>query len=592
MTRQLFAAALALAAGLALLPGAGGAREPETTLDADAPEPDAEPEPGPEVATPELPRFHVDSAPVAATGRTLEVPAGGDLQDALDRALPGDTVAVAAGATFRGPFLLRDKPDSGWIVVRTGAPDGSLPPPGTRVDPSFAGVMPKLVSGSDAVLGAAPGAHHYRFIGVEIRPEEGRFLFNLVRFGDTATSHADLPHHLVFDRCYIHGDPTLGARRGIALNARYAAVVDSYLSDFKEAGADSQAIAVWNGPGPFAIEGNYLEGAGENLIFGGGDPALRGLVPSDIEIRRNRFTKPLSWRVGDPAYAGTPWTIKNLLELKNARRVLIDGNLFDHNWPGAQNGYAILFTVRNQGGRAPWSVVRDVTFVNNVVRSVASGINILGRDDNHRSRVTRRILIRNNLFDDVGGAWGDGRLFQLLDGTRSVVIEHNTALQTGSILLGGEGAPHLGFVLRDNIAPHNDYGIIGSGTGMGTPSLVRYFPGAEVRGNVIAGGDAALYPSGNFFPRSLDAIGFIDRAAGDYRLAASSPYRGAATDGRDPGADFGAISVARAPAPGARVGAPRGSSGAVKGPDRPLGGAADHRVDDRAAAIEQRRVHE
>ena len=43
-------------------------------------------------------------------------------------------------------------------------------------------------------------------------------------------------------------------------------------------------------------------------------------MPSDIEIRRNYVFKPLSWKVGDPTYAGKHWTVKNLLELKNAKR--------------------------------------------------------------------------------------------------------------------------------------------------------------------------------------------------------------------------------------------------------------------------------
>jgi len=91
-------------------------------------------------------------------------------------------------------------------------------------------------------------------------------------------------------------------------------------------------------------------------------------VPSDIEIRHNHFVKPLSWKADDPTYAGTAWTVKNLFELKNAQRVLVDGNVFEYNWPAAQNGFAILFTVRNQDGHAPWSTVADVVFSNNIVR--------------------------------------------------------------------------------------------------------------------------------------------------------------------------------------------------------------------------------
>ena len=92
---------------------------------------------------------------------------------------------------------------------------------------------------------------------------------------------------------------------------------------------------------------------------------------------------------------------------------------------------------------------------------------MLGRDDNHPSQRVQRVEIRNNLFLDVGGSWGNGRLFQLLDGTSDVIIDHNTALQTGDVLFGGDGAAHTGFVFENNIALHNVHGITGSGSGPG-----------------------------------------------------------------------------------------------------------------------------
>src|SRR5439155_127920 len=115
---------------------------------------------------PERPRLSVDTTYAHPPGRTIAVAAGGDLQTALNEARPGDVVALEAGATFAGPFKLPDKPASDWIVVRTSAPDSALPPPGTRVDPSYAKVMPKLVSASGGVIATAPGARHYRFIGI------------------------------------------------------------------------------------------------------------------------------------------------------------------------------------------------------------------------------------------------------------------------------------------------------------------------------------------------------------------------------------------------------------------------------------------
>jgi hypothetical protein len=276
-------------------------------------------------------------------------------------------------------------------------------------------------------------------------------------------------------------------------------------------------------------------------MFGGADPTLAGLVPADIEIVGNHVSKPLRWKQDDPAYEGTNWSIKNLFELKNARRVLVDGNVFEHNWRAAQNGFAILFTVRNQDGGAPWSQVEDVTFSNNLVRHVGGGINILGEDDNHRSRPTRRIAIRNNLFLDVGGQWGTGRLFQLLDGVGGVTIAHNTALHTGSVIFGGDHDPHPAFVFQNNIVLHNDNGISASGTAIGTATLQRYFPGATVRGNIIVGADRGMYPADNFFPASLDQLGTRVVRKGEFRLTLAAPFARQGANGRDPGVDAAAL---------------------------------------------------
>jgi hypothetical protein len=493
----------------------------------------ATPPTGPVAPAP--PRVFIDTAPIPITGTTHRARNGEELRRFLRLAQAGDAIVLEAGALFSGPFTLPRKSGSGWITIRSGAED-RLPAPGTRVDPSHAPLMPRLESATESVITAAPGAHHYRLIGLEIRPKTGGFLYNLVAFGTFERSLEDLPHHIVVDRCYIHGDAGRGTRRGIALNGRDIAVVDSHLSDFKEAGADSQAIAGWNGPGPFKIVNNTLEGAAENLMFGGADPAIRDLVPSDIEVRRNLFRKPLSWKQGDPSFAGTAWTVKNLFELKNARRVLVDGNTFENNWVHGQSGFAILFTVRNQDGAAPWSAVEDVTFTNNIVRHTASGVNVLGRDDAAPSGPARRIAIRNNLFEDVGGErWGGGgRLLQLLNGVADLSFEHNTCLHTGNIVTA-EGAVHTGFVFRDNIVLNNDYGVTGAGKASGRSTLDAFFPDALFVRNVIVGGDASVYPPDNFFPRSVDQIGFMDRGRGDYRLSQSSRYARAGTDGKDAG---------------------------------------------------------
>src|SRR5207247_4884831 len=79
------------------------------------------------------------------------------------------------------------------------------------------------------------------------------------------------------------------------------------------------------------------------MMFGGGDPSISNLVPSDIEIRNNHFFKPTSWR-------GVWAAVKNNFELKNARRLLVEGNIFENNWLADQDGWAMQLCVRVHDG--------------------------------------------------------------------------------------------------------------------------------------------------------------------------------------------------------------------------------------------------
>lgn len=471
-------------------------------------------------------------------GSSVRVARNGDLQRAIDRARPGDTITLEAGQVYEGPITLPVKSGSEFITIQSSRV--SELPEGVRVTPAQANLLAKIQSAekSAPVVKTQPGAHHYKFIGIEFSTANAQVVVHdLIRFGDAATqSLDDVPHHLVIDRSYIHGFPTQEVQRGISLNSAETSVTNSYISDVHGKGYDTQAICGWNGPGPFQIINNYLEAAGENIMFGGSDPKIRDLVPADIEIRDNYFFKPLSWKVGDPSYGGHRWSVKNLFELKSARRVTIDRNIFENNWVDAQAGPAILFTVRNQDGTAPWSTIEDVTFTNNIVKNSPAALNLLGKDNLKPSQRARGLKISNNLFTNISGT------FLTMSGYPDVTISNNTHIQSGNIMtLHGDPSP--GFVYQNNVTVRESkgYGVKGDATGEGTVALDIFTPSYTFQNNVIAGAKASLYPGKNFYPASVGEVGFIDPANGDFRLAPASRFNRQASGGGPLGANHATL---------------------------------------------------
>jgi hypothetical protein len=581
-----------------------------------------------------------------AGAATVTVTSAAGLQPALNAAVGGDTIVLLAGVTYPGNFLLPVHAGSGYVTVRSSTSDALLPPAGTRLTPAAAALLPKIQStNSSPALRTAPGASYWRIQYVEFGAN-AKGAGDIIQLGDGSAIQntlGALPQFLVLQSVYVHGDPLVGQKRGIALNSGDTTIADSHVSNIKGVGIDTQAIGGWNGSGPYRIHNNYLEAAGEVFMIGGDDPKIPGLIPSDIELRGNTLSRPLSWRdpiiaapvsvVGVPAAgtlpagvygyrvvarrpadsaaiasspastevtvllpaaggvsltwtavpnateyriygrsqgapdrywtvtaptttfvdsgsagtAGTPgtatvWTVKNLFELKNARRVQVDHNVLEHNWKQAQSGIAVVLTPRNQGGNCTWCVVEDVTFEYNTVRSVAAGISVLGWDNLQPSQQANGIRIRNNEFSDVSRFWGSTAYFMyIMDNPRDIVVDHNTFISPdGYGVVNVSGAATTGFVFTNNVARHNSYGIIGTGYGVGNSSIAQFFPGSTITRNVFAGGNASLYPAGNLFPTVADFVAqFVSYAGGDFSLVPTSSWRNAGTDGADLGAVAG-----------------------------------------------------
>ena len=173
-------------------------------------------------------------------------------------------------------------------------------------------------------------------------------------------------------------------------------------------------------------------------------------------------------------------------------------------------------------------------FTGNVVRDVEAGVNILGFDDGYPSRQTNTIVVRDNLFDGVGG----GYFLLMTHSPRSVVIDHNTIIASKFAGLCEIEDQVEGFAFTNNITAIGDYGIIATARGPGNDSIHANLPGAAISANVLAGGSSSAYPPGNFFPVVGDLqLQFVNPALHDFRLKPTSPWAHSGTDGQDPGAN-------------------------------------------------------
>jgi hypothetical protein len=502
----------------------------------------------------------------------------------------GDTIELQAGTIYSGSFRLPKIDDgTGWIVIRT-SNLASLPI-SKRVSPTKASAMPKIEVQSDApAITFEAGAHNYRLVGLEVRLADSVGINHtaLIKVGGDGNEPNEslLPRDIVIDRCYIHGHDAGELKRGVQLNGKYNSVIDSYISKCHSTQSfESQGVAGWDGTGPFKVANNYIEASGENVLFGGGTEVALNRVPSDIEVSDNYLYKPPAWRHVK--------VVKNLFELKSARRVLVDRNLMENTWAWqdgdpcnvncdasgkGQVGIAVLFTPRNEKGtdEATWTVVEDVMFKNNIVRHATGVARIIAYDDSGLTQQTRRITITNNLFEDINDSkWAKpdisepyatrAMLFFMVGykdkpGPSDVHITHNTGFVSGNlanIIWGGYACPDGGgidkftnFIFTDNIAPHNSNilaqagGVAGGCRDTGNSTLGTFYPDVIFKQNIMMGGDPNLYSnypnpaSPDYFPSNWAAVRFVNMAAGNYNLATTSPaspYNNKGTDGKDIG---------------------------------------------------------
>jgi hypothetical protein len=461
---------------------------------------------------------------VAGDKRIIKVPAGGNLQSAINRAASGDVIVLDPGATYN-EIVLPKKNITDFITIQSSAADQL--PADVRVSPQQSRSMAKITTrgGGKSAVATDNGAHHFRFVGIEFVPTAKDYVYNLIYLGATSNLVADVPHDLEFDRCLIRSTSNNVTRRGIGLNSANTVVKNSYLEGFAFPQEETQAICGWTGTKNVKIINNYIEGGAENVMFGGSDPASAELIPQDIEVRGNHFNKPEAWRGKN--------SMKCLFEIKNAKRLQFTDNYLENNWLGA----AFRITVRNQEGKAPFSTIEDIVIKNNVVRGTGEGINILGKDDTYPSQTMKNVSIANNLFLDIGASgYEGGGYFIQISGGENVLIANNTAFNNGNIASLYGDIPR-NFLFRDNIVGHGNYGIHGLPT-MKSPEAARMFRNNVIINNRRVGSDDTSFPAGNFFVQDASNVGFVNYNGKDLGLSPNSRFKGKGTNRTDIGVDF------------------------------------------------------
>jgi hypothetical protein len=441
----------------------------------------------------------------------------------------------------------------------------------------------------DGPFQLAAGANYYRFIGLELTrlagtPGSARLI-----------SGQSIADHIIVDRSWLHGLAQDETQGGVSLNGMtYAAVVDSYFSDFhciSVTGVCVDAHAVGGGTrdtqdGPFKIQNNFLEASGEAILFGGGKT---NFTATDIQILNNHFWKPLQWMKGSSNFVGgpngNPFIVKNHLELKNAVRVLVEANLMENSWGGfSQSGYGILLTPKNQHTLSglnvcPLCQVTDVTIRYLRVSHAGGGLQLATvlSDSGHGGAgapalAGTRWSIHDVVLEDLSPKYGGGgTAFEIMNGwpknpLNTVTINHVTAFPDSNshVMIMGNviaTAPMYGLVFTNNLVITGRFPVWNTGGGPASCafkdvpiiSIAKCFTTVTFSNNGLVATPPAFppstWPANNMFPQTINDVEFTNYSngnGGNYELQSNSPYKNKATDGKDLGADIVGLNAALA----------------------------------------------
>lgn len=572
------------------------------------------------------------ASPSNGTVRTVNTLS--DLSVAGVAAVCGDVIELTAGITIAVNYVLPLKAcdSTHWLTIRSSGMS-SFPAESLRATPCYWGVaslagrpsypcsvptkygatLQGLTTGNKQPFAFTSGSKYIRIEGIEFSadPTNTGVITPLIVTDTGVASGLD---HVILDQTWCHGNELDEVQRcTILVNSNHISFVNSYLNNFhciSVTGHCSDAQALTSGTGGSSTDGtykvynNFLEASGENFLTGGTGGSS---TPFDFEFRQNHFFKPLTWNSADVSYnggsGGHAFIVKNIFEVKNGTRMLVEGNVLENNWSGfSQVGEAITITPANQSGNCPTCFASNLIFRYNKIRDVLQVFQIANPVTNGtiKAAAGNSYIFHDNVADNVDAANAcgagcsstnlgaataySGR--ELLSGDplvmHDVKFDHNTIViatvtpsgtwPVNSMLLDGPS----GTALQDKFTSTNSIFTAGAnavGSVFGAPggcangqamsSLTNWLNACWITWtfdhNAIVGGihSGWNFPSngGVAFPVTYNDLGFVNLnngSGGDYRLctgvnlpaapcAGASAYHNAASDGKDIGADVATV---------------------------------------------------
>lgn len=296
---------------------------------------------------------------------------------------------------------------------------------------------------------------------------------------DKQTALEGVPQDIVLSNLYIpyHRGPC-----GLEVNSFKTKVINPKIYDVWDPslGTDSAAIKVLNSPGEFHLSGGELSAASENFLCGGDQTKIPNLIPQNIILEDFRAFKPLSWKSD-----GMKRNIKNLIEFKTGKNVIIRKFDISGSWKDAQDGYALMLTP-TRGGE-----LSNFTIEDGRIRDCAALLNMTGFDSwkLNPNRTKGMTLRRLNSFTEFAKHGSGTARCILIDSPEDFQVSDSTLIHDASSLVYQVGTPLENFEFMDSRAIAGKYSFNFKGYANSVEPGAKQF---LVEGNTFASAPSAL----------------------------------------------------------------------------------------------------